>query len=289
MIDLHLHSTCSDGTCTPAELVELAVAEGLSAAALTDHDTMEGVPEFVAAARGRIRAIPGVELSAEDDRGPVHILAYFPDPVTTFEPTLHAQRADRESRNREILKRLDGWGLPLTYEEVRACAAGGVVARPHIADALVRRGHVADPATAFDRWIGDGKPAYVARRALTPDMCVRAVREAGGISVLAHPATLGGSLPEQHRRVRELADAGLDGLEVYYPTHTPAQTRRYRAWARELGLAPSGGTDFHGARRPGIRVGRGGGRFRVPSSCLDDLERRLQARLEAIHSRSGRK
>ncbi len=278
MIDLHLHSTYSDGTCSPSELVELAVAEGLSAVALTDHDTMDGVPEFSAAAQGRIRTIAGVELSADDDRGSVHILAYFLEASAVFEPTLRAQRMDREARNLEILRRLEEYGLPLTYEEVRACAAGGVVARPHIADALVRRGLVGTAEEAFDRWIGNGKPAYVARRALTPEACVRSVREAGGISVLAHPATLNGALPEQRRRVRELAEAGLDGLEVFYPTHTRVHVRRYRAWARELGLAPAGGTDFHGDRRPGLRVGRGGGRFSVPSWCLDELEQKLRSR-----------
>lgn len=253
---------------------------GVSAAALTDHDTMDGVPEFMAAASGRIRAIPGVELSTEDAGGSIHILAFFSNPETSFKHVLDLLQADRETRNAEMLLRLDALGVPVTHDEVKAMAGSGVVARPHIAEALVRRGHAPDHSTAFNRWIGNGKPAYVARRALTPEACIQAVREAGGISVLAHPSLLSGSPAIQRERIEALKRAGLDGIEVFYPTHSPAQIRRYRKWARELDLAPSGGSDFHGDIRPGIRVGRGGGGFKVPAACLEELDRRLRARAQ---------
>lgn len=256
----------------------MAVAAGVTAAALTDHDTMDGVPEFMAAARGRIRAIPGVELSSEDEDQSIHILAYFQSPDTPFEHVLRALRDDRNARNVEMLRRLEALGMPVTHDEVRACAGIGVVARPHIADALVRRGHVPNHSAAFDRWIGDGRPAYVPRRALTPEACIQAVREAGGISVLAHPYLLCGSAAEQRARIEALKHAGLDGIEAFYPAHSPAQIRRFRTWARELDLATSGGSDFHGALRPGIQVGRGGGRFKVPAACLPELDRRLRMR-----------
>lgn len=290
MIDLHLHSTYSDGSCTPAEVIELAVEAGVAAAALTDHDTMDGVPEFIEAARGRIRVIPGVELSTEDEDHSIHILAYFQSPDTPFENVLRLLRDDRDARNAEMLRRLDALGVPVTHDEVKACAGIGVIARPHIADALVRRGHVPNHASAFDRWIGDGKPAYVSRRALTPETCIQAVREAGGISVLAHPYLLAGALADQRARIEALKRAGLDGIEVFYPAHSPAQIRRYRTWARELDLAPSGGSDFHGAIRPGIKVGRGGGRFKVPAACLEELDRRLHARFSHLHpAKTGEK
>jgi 3',5'-nucleoside bisphosphate phosphatase len=277
MIDLHTHSTCSDGTLTPLELAGAAVRAGLSAVALTDHDTTDGLEAFLAAAAGQLRAVPGVELSAEYGPGTMHIVGLFVAPGGALEKALRLIRDARAERNRAILDRLAAAGVPLSEEEVRARAGSDVIARPHFARALVARGHAPDLNAAFDRWLGKGRPAYVARRKLPPAECIRVIHAAGGVAVLAHPASLGLLGRGLSACVRGLVAEGLDGIEVYGATHTPAQIRRYRTLARECGLAESGGSDFHGAIRPMIRLGRGFGTLQVPEACLDALDEKRRA------------
>lgn len=278
MIDLHTHSTKSDGTLTPSELAAAAGCAGLTAVALTDHDTTDGLAEFcAAAAAGRLRAVPGVELSAEYGPGTMHIVGLFVAPGGALEEALRFIRDARAERNRVILDRLSAAGVPIGEAEVRACAGSDVIARPHFARALVARGHAPDLNTAFDRWLGKGRPAYVARRKLPPAECIRAIHAGGGVAVLAHPASLGLLGRGLRACVRGLAAEGIDGIEVHGSTHTPAQIRRYRSLARECGLAESGGSDFHGAIRPLVRLGRGFGTLEVPDACLDALETRRPA------------
>jgi len=272
MIDLHTHSTHSDGTLTPSELAAAASAAGLSAAALTDHDTISGVPEFIAAAPGGLRAVPGVEISAEFAPGGMHLLGYgfrLDDP--DLGALLGRLRAGRAERNRAILERLADHGLPLDWEEVAALAGGEVVGRPHIAQAMTARGHVADPTEAFRRWLARGRPAYVSRYRPSPEDAVAVIAAAGGAPALAHPVTLelsGGPLVALVRRLR---DAGLRGIEAHHPEQTPSARRAYAKLAADHGLVAVGGSDFHGARTPGLRLGRGFGDLRVPDDALSRL------------------
>lgn len=273
MIDLHAHSTCSDGTLRSAELAALAAAEGLSAVALTDHDTLEGIPEFLAAARERrLRAVAGVEISIEFSPGTMHMLGYdFRCDDPRLAELLRRIREGRKARNERILERLAELGMPVSSAELSAFAGGEVVGRPHIAQAMVARGYVRDQTEAFERWLAKGRPAYVARYRPTAEEAIAVITAAGGVAVLAHPVSLElgeAALIALLRRLREL---GLRGLEAHHPEHTPAMRQRYMEIARDLGLVATGGSDFHGGLKPAIRLGRGFGDLRVPDEALDRL------------------
>ena len=251
-IDLHTHSTASDGLLSPAQLVALAVERGLRVLALTDHDTVAGLPEATtAAAAAGLQFIPGVELSTHVDAGEVHILGYFIDPT---DPTLSAALAQfrdaREGRAATMVERLTAAGAPITLERVLAFAAGGSIGRPHVARALVEAGHATSINDAFERWLVRGRAGYVDRFRLTPPDAVRLIRAARGVPVLAHPHSadnLGSLLPE-------LVAAGLAGIECYYGDYDDLRKREYLALAKRYGLVATGGTDFHGTgvahRRP---------------------------------------
>lgn len=276
MIDLHMHSTFSDGTLTPEVLVAQAAGYGLSAIALTDHDGMEGVDPFLKASEtAGPRGIAGVEMSAEVSRGTMHILGYFVDHThTELNEALQRIRGGRAARNREILRKLVVLGCPLEWDEVTAFTDEEVVGRPHFAMAMQARGYVKDKTDAFNRYLAKGRPAYVDRLRLDPDACIAVIRKAGGVAVLAHPYTL--ALGEQalRKRVAELRDMGLQGIEVFYSEHTEAWEAAYRRMAAELGLAMSGGSDYHGDVNPRIRMGIGFGGLRVPDELVADLEAR---------------
>ena len=280
LVDLHLHSTFSDGTCTPEEIVELAAEAGLAAAVLTDHDTMEGTPRFLAAARAAgIRSLAGMEISADVPHRTVHLLAYGCDPA---EPRLAAAmervRGGRAERNARILAKLAELGCPITMDEVRAEAGNAeVVGRPHVAAALVRRGFAQDRTDAFRRFLGRGAPAYAERYRLPPEEALELVAGAGGIVSLAHPASTGYNPAELRRFVGRLAERGLAGIECLYTGYLPNQVEEYVGLAREFGLAVTGGTDFHGDNKPGIRIGVAYGRLRVSVSAFDALEARCAA------------
>ena len=278
MIDLHVHSTCSDGQLAPRELALRARRLNLSALALTDHDTAEGCPALIEACEAEgIRGIAGVEISVDHGPGAFHLLGYFIDPAHgPLRSTLRWICAEREERNRKILKALRRLGLEMSMADVLAevCAGNVNVGRPHVAMAMVRKGYVADVGEAFGRYLAKGKPAYAARGKLGPEDAIRLVREAGGIPVLAHPYTLEESgAPALEGLVRCWANAGLQGIECHYPEHGPARTRRYLDLARRHDLLPTGGTDSHGAARPGVELGIGDGSFRVPDSVLEGLVR----------------
>ena len=273
MIDLHVHSTFSDGSLTPAELVDEAKAIGLTALALTDHDNLAGLPAFEAACRARERiGIPGVEISSEFQPGTLHMLGYFADPADPpFAAALEDVRDGRESRNRRILEKLAALGCPLTWDEVAAYAGEDVVGRPHFAQALIARGYVKTKEEAFDRYLAKGKPAYLDRLRLTAADSIRLIHGAGGIAVLAHPATLKVSKAELRRIVGELTAAGLDGIEAWYSEHTPDDQKAFARLAEAHGLILTGGSDFHGATNPEIRLGRGFGYLDVPDRLLEPL------------------
>jgi 3',5'-nucleoside bisphosphate phosphatase len=267
--DLHTHSTFSDGTLEPEQVVELAAARDLVGIALTDHDTTDGVERARRAGRARgLVVLTGCELSAEHAGHPVHVLGYQFDPA---EPAFAARRAwirqGRVTRARRMVERLRDLGAPVEYARVEELAGAGSVGRPHIARALVEAGVVADVAGAFSAdWIGTGGRAYVAKAAVTPVEAVELVHGGGGVAVLAHPSVHAGAQAVPEPVIRTMAAAGLDGLEADHPDQPPADRARWRALAAELGLEVTGASDCHGALY-GYRMGV----CRTPQAALDAL------------------
>lgn len=279
MIDLHTHSTFSDGNLTPEELVQEAARLKLHALALTDHDGMDGVPRFLAACeRAGVRGVAGVEISVDCPTGTQHMLGYFVDTNhAELQAVLARLRTARQERNRAILERLNRLGYPLTWEEVAAFAGEEVVGRPHFAQALEARGAVRSKEEAFERLLAKGRPAYADRYRLSPPASIRLISAAGGVPVLAHPSSL--DLPPAALRetVEQLVAHGLQGIEVYYPEHGSQQEREYLELAGTFSLVPTGGSDFHGAFNPQVRLGVGFGNLRVPDEILAALEARRPA------------
>jgi len=284
MVDLHVHSNCSDGTCEPGQLPQLAQALGLAGIALTDHDTTIGNDEFLAAARALgMPAIAGVEISADyinpdsqrADDGEMHILGYFPrwDAATPAKLTpLATMRDNRHERNPLILDRLRAMGVAISYEDVCRHAACDVVGRPHIAAMLLHKGYVKSIQEAFDRYIGDQAPAYVPKRILPQRTAIEMIVQAGGVAVLAHPRTLRiKNMRTLATLLEHLCACGLGGIEVYYAAHTVPESEQYCALAARLGLLITGGSDFHGAHKPELKLGCGFGNLRVPDACFTTL------------------
>ena len=277
MIDLHTHSTASDGSEGPARVVELAAEVGCTAVALTDHDGFGGLPEAQRAAeRLGVELVPGCEVSCDGPGGSVHLLTYFVA-GGAFDDELGAIRTDRERRNAELVARLCALGMPVDAEELAAEAGEGLIGRPHVAAVLVRHGHATSVTDAFDRILGEGRAAYVPRAKLEPGRMIELARSVGGVAVLAHPLTTGLDPSALERYVASLADLGLGGIECLYGRYD-AQTRdRLQVLARRRGIAPTGGSDFHGSYKPDLRVGVGKGDLRVPDELLDELKARQPA------------
>ena len=279
-IELHAHTIFSDGTLTPAELVAMAAERGLTALAITDHDSVDGVAPAIAAAgtlgdaRSAGAAAPpeivaGIELSSSLEGNDLHVLGYFIDwRSETLAVRLSRFRDERRARAREILHRLASLGVPVAEDEVFAAAGPGVVGRPHIANALLKAGHVPTIDVAFQRYLGARGAAFVPRPVFPSGEAVRAIRDAGGAAVLAHPAALA------TRVVEQLAEAGLAGIEVWHPQHGISSQKRWREVARALDLVASGGSDFHGPHR-----GVGLGEMPVPERALEDLRARSEPAL----------
>ena len=274
MIDLHTHSVYSDGTNTPTELVTMAEERGLRALALTDHDTVGGISELLAAAENSsIEVVPGIELSAEWDQGTMHVLGYFIDHTDpALQKKLERLRGGRDNRNVEILKKLNNLGYRLRWEDIEKQAGKGVVGRPHIAAALMEQGHMKSKKAVFDLLLAKGRPGYVDRERYPAKECIEFIRQAGGVSVLAHPATI--HLPNEQLRilVGELKEQGLGGIEAYYAENRPGNIRKFTEWAEELALICTGGTDFHGKNSPDLKLGTGFGQLRVPDEALEQLK-----------------
>ncbi len=257
--DLHTHTTASDGTFTPSELVEAAHARGISLLAVTDHDTTAGVAEARAVALARGMAfLPGVELSAEGAPGKCHLLGLGIDPAhPRLIQTLQSLSENRRLRNLKMIARLNTLGVPVTMDEVFAHApVGANVGRPHFAAALVARGAVASTREAFTRYLADDAPGNVEKETLSPEAAIALVHEAGGLCFLAHPGLLRLAEHETHEtRIRALATLGLDGIEAYYSAYSPAEEARFLRLAEKLGLLVTGGSDFHGANKPDVPLG----------------------------------
>ena len=276
MIDLHTHSTASDGSDSPSQLIELAKRNGLTAIALTDHDTVEGLAEArAAAAEVGVRLVQGCELSCEVGPATMHLLVYFladtPGPLQDRLQGLQAARADR---NRRIVTVLQDHGLDVTLEEILDEAGGGSVGRPHVAGVLLRKGYVTSVQEAFDVWLGKGKPAYLERDRLLPAEAIALAHASGAVAVLAHPTSLGFDGPELEAFVAGLAADGLDGMECEYGRYDPDLRGGLRLLAGRLGLAVTGGSDYHGRYKPDIALGTARGDLNVPDDLLDALEAR---------------
>ncbi|ANP49294.1 putative metal-dependent phosphoesterase TrpH [Streptomyces griseochromogenes] len=250
-IDLHCHSTASDGTDTPAELVRHAAAAGLDVVALTDHDTTRGYAEAITALPEGLTLVTGAELSCRIDGISMHMLAYLFDPE---EPDLLAERElvrdDRVPRAQGMVTKLNALGVPVAWEQVERIAAGGSVGRPHVASALVELGVVPTVGDAFtEEWLADGGRAFVAKHETDPFEAIRLIKGAGGVAVFAHPAAAkrGRTVPES--AIAKMAAAGLDGIEVDHMDHDADARARLRGLAKELGLLVTGSSDYHGSRK----------------------------------------
>jgi len=246
LIDLHLHTTASDGRFSPAELVARASAAGLTTISVTDHDTVAAFAEATAAAQGvNIRVVPGIEITAVDDGRDVHMLGYFFDPLsTTLATVLERQRALRVARVREIGDKLATLGMPIDVESVLLAAAarpGSSVGRPQVARELVRAGYVTSVQDAFDKWLATGRPAFMPRTGPSPAAIVDTIHLAGGVASIAHPA-----VTKRDELIAPLVDHGLDAIEVYHSDHSPEAEQLYKGMAKRHGVLVSGGSDFHG-------------------------------------------
>lgn len=273
-IDLHLHTTHSDGSLSPADVIGLAHKAGVTALAITDHDIATGIPDAIAIGQDlEIEIIPGIEISSILGESELHILGYFLDwQDAQLNARLTTLRESRHRRNPQIIERLQALGIEITYDEVRALAGTDSVGRPHIARILMDKQVVTSAKEAFDRFLANGRPAYVPRELPGPAEAIQWIKAAKGLAVLAHPTwvkTTEGTLTDL---VRQLKADGLDGVEVHYSTHTARQTREYLSLAKQLNLLVTGGSDFHGLTKPDIEVGIGRGTLHVPDALLSKLK-----------------
>jgi predicted metal-dependent phosphoesterase TrpH len=267
-IDLHVHSTASDGSVSPEGVVQRACAAGLHAIALTDHDTLAGVPEAIAAGeRYQVRVLAGCEFSVAAAWGEMHVLGYFLPPGSPdLEIFLERCRADRVRRAQEMVQQLQRLGVHLEFESVLQESGGGAVGRPHVARAIVRHGGATDTSDAFDRFIGRGRPAFVEKRLPSFRSVVDVVHAAGGLVSVAH-------LKERGTRgvIERLKGEGLDAIETRHPSHDADLRARLTDIAIDLGLLRTGGSDWHGDPEPGFSHGTIGSQH-VPREWLDRLD-----------------
>lgn len=274
LVDLHLHSSASDGTDQPHELVERAADAGVATMALVDHDVLDGVPAAMEVAeRLGIECIPGTELSVSHERFKLHLLVYFLEQASgPLQDRLGWLREGRNARNVEIVANLNRLGYQITIEDVLAEAAGRSVGRPHIADALVTTGQFASRDDAFNTLLGDGGEAYVERDRLSAVNAVQLARASGSVPVIAHPYTIKADRSEYATIFRDLTEAGLGGIEAHHSAHSPDLRHSLTLTAHKLGLAATGGSDYHGAGKREYRIGLGKGDLHVPASAVDELK-----------------
>jgi 3',5'-nucleoside bisphosphate phosphatase len=275
MIDLHTHSTASDGSYAPEALVELALGGGLAAIALTDHDTLDGVPRARARAAGtRLRLIPGVEIEIESDAGEFHLLGIgLSGDTGALVEALTRVQAARRGRNLRMVEKMQAGGIPITMQEVAEIAGGEIVSRAHFARILVRMKVVGSIDAAFKRLIGKGMPYYEPRACLPLKEATSLIRRAGGIAVIAHPVSLGMHGPALRAHVSASRDQGVSGIEAWHPNHSVKESRRLERLALSLGMAVTGGSDFHGEHIPSRKLGLSSGGREVPDRFLEALPR----------------
>lgn len=278
--DLHLHSTASDGSDAPADVVRRAKEAGFAAIALSDHDTMDGVPEALAEAeRVGIECIPAVEYSCRDDGQEIHMLGYGLDPADeALRVELARLRGGRFSRAKVMVEKLNDLGIKIEWERVQAIAGDENVGRPHVASAMVEAGYITSISEAFtDQYIGNGGRAYVERVVVTPAEAIRQIKAAGGVAVLAHPGRFRGDDPIGDDVIERYIAAGLQGIEVFYSKHTEAMVAHYRSLAERHGLVATGGSDDHGRYKDEALLGQ----VRLPYAYVEALKAAIAAQRRA--------
>jgi len=274
-IDLHLHTTASDGVMTPSGIVNYAKSKGLVAIAITDHDTIEGLEEgFLEGERIGLEVIPGIEISAEHSPGSMHLLGFF---IDIHDPILkerlgYLQRA-RAERNPKMAEKLNKLGIDITFDEVLKASGGGQVGRPHFAQVLIEKGYVRNFQEAFDRFLKKGASAYVEKMRFSAEESIQFINEANGVAVLAHPNTLQlNGYSELENLILRLVKTGLRGIEAYYPEHSALEVAQYKTLAERHGLLVTGGTDYHGIEKNGLDIGVGRGEMKLPYSIVENLK-----------------
>lgn len=284
-IDLHVHSSCSDGTFSPTELVDYAMEKGLAAFALTDHDSIDGLEEAMEYAerlknhpcRQVPEVIPGIELSSEYQGQDIHVVGLFinyRDEI--FQNRLREFVDSRTNRNRKMCSLLQQFGIPVTYEELLEAYPDSVITRAHYARFMLEKGYVKSRQEAFERYLGDHAPCFIPREKITPAQAVQLILQTGGAPVLAHPILYHMSEEHLDELVKELKEAGLMGIEAIYSTYSAADERQIRALASKYDLLISGGSDFHGANKPGLDLGTGYGKLFVPQELLREIKETLR-------------
>lgn len=278
-IDLHVHSNCSDGTLSPAEVAARAAEKGLSAIALTDHDCVAGIATACAAAEALfvdgapLRIVPGVEISADYKNRDIHILGLLIDPEhAALKAALLKALSSRDTRNKKMVKNLQAAGLDITMEELLFGAGDTVITRAHFARLLLAKGYVKTREEAFQKYLDDGTPYYVRREYMQPHEAIRLIREAGGIPVLAHPLLYHLDSGGVRELVAKLVREGLMGIETIYSKNTGTDEAFVRKLAAQYQLLMTGGSDFHGANKPGVEIGVGHGNLRIPEEMLAALD-----------------
>jgi len=277
-IDLHVHSTVSDGTLTPTELVDHAIEVGLSAFALTDHDTIRGVAEAKERAawhksRGHaIEVYSGVEISAAYKNRDIHILGLFVNENDEIlDRILNSFLENRNRRNERMLEKFAEFGIELTMKDLTEDAPSAVITRAHFATALMKKGLVSSVQEAFEKYVGDNGPCYIPREYMSPEQAISSIKKAGGVPVLAHPLLYNLPHDELYALVDRLKKAGLKGIEVYYSNNRGQDEVNVKALANHFGLVATGGSDFHGSVKPHIELGIGRGNLKIPYSVLENV------------------
>lgn len=275
-VDLHSHSYISDGSLSPSELAEYARKMNLSAFALTDHDSADGLKEAQEAAdKSDIEFVPGIEFSAVINEQNFHLLGLFIDfQNNVLESELQAIKEERNNRNRVMLKKLNDLGLDISMEDVLKYSGKGIVSRVHFAKALLEKGITSSYKDGFDRFLRNDGPAYVKRNSIQAKKAIDLIHLCGGVAVLAHPLSYKLSDKNVDKLTKNLKDAGIDGIEVFYSTHSSAQTAFVKKLADKYSLLYSGGSDFHGESKPGLELGIGYGSLSVPYTVYEKLKRK---------------
>ncbi len=272
LIDLHTHSTCSDGTLTPEEVVKLAAESGLCAIALTDHDTVDGLAQAVEAGKKYgIEVLTGIEFSVVSDTE-MHLLGIdFKEECPEITSILDEMIVQREKRNYEVIDLLEKIGIHITIEDILEQSTSKITGRSQIAKAMLKKGYVSTIKEAFDKYLAFGKPAFVPRSTITPEKAIEIIRKSGGKSFLAHLNQTGKTDEELYEILTHLKNCGLDGIEGYYTEYTEEMNIKFRKMAADIGLLLSGGSDFHGANKDNHNIGSGRGNLAIPYELIEKM------------------
>lgn len=274
-IDLHTHTTYSDGTYTPEELVKYASQKKLKAIAITDHDTCDGVNEaFEYGSKYNVEIIKGIEISAEYEKKEIHIVGLFINPNSEeFSNTLINLRKNRSDRNIKMIKLLNSYGFSITYEELKEISGKDIITRAHFAKLMLKKGYVKSIQKCFDKYLSDGKPTYIGKELLTPEKSIDIIKKSGGIAIIAHPLLYKFNEMTLNNMLKDLRDCGLMGIECYYPTHREEDTKHLIELSKKYDLKISGGSDFHGLNKLGLDLGTGyNNNLSIPYKILKQLK-----------------